>query len=169
MTGKFNTARAAAIMALALAPAARAAEIVRVPNANGAAPIAAAVVVPAGSSLMFLSGSLASVIDPKAPAGSVAAYGDTKAQAISILEKHKALLAAQRMSFADVVQAHVFLAGDPSKGGDIDFAGLNAAWSLYFGTAAQPNKPARSTVKVAALVQAGALVEIEMTAAKAGR
>ena len=39
-------------------------------------------------------------------------------------------------------------------------------WALRFGTAAQPNKPARSTVKVAGLATPGALVEIEMIAVK---
>ena len=66
----------------------------------------------------------------------------------------------------DVIKATVFLVGDPAKGGEIDFAGLNAAWSETFGTAAQPNKPARSTVKVAGLVAPGALVEIEFVAAR---
>jgi len=35
-----------------------------------------------------------------------------------------------------------------------------------FGTAAQPNKPARATVQVANLVVPGALVEIELVAVK---
>jgi enamine deaminase RidA (YjgF/YER057c/UK114 family) len=44
---------------------------------------------------------------------------------------------------------------------------MNAAYAKYFGTSAQPNKPARSTFQVAALVAAGALVEIEVQAARA--
>ena len=36
-----------------------------------------------------------------------------------------------------------------------DFAGMNAAYNKYFGTADQPNTPARTTVQVAALVTAG--------------
>jgi enamine deaminase RidA (YjgF/YER057c/UK114 family) len=39
------------------------------------------------------------------------------------------------------------------------------AYSERFGTAAQPNKPARSTMEVAGLVDPGWLVEIEVTAA----
>ncbi len=70
------------------------------------------------------------------------------------------------LSFADVVEAHVFLVGDPAKGGEIDFQGLNAAWSTAFGAPDQPNKPARSTVKVAGLVAPTALVEIEFVAAR---
>jgi enamine deaminase RidA (YjgF/YER057c/UK114 family) len=48
----------------------------------------------------------------------------------------------------------------------MDFAGLNAAYSQYFGSAAQPNKPVRTALQVAALPMPGGLVEIEMTAAK---
>jgi hypothetical protein len=64
-------------------------------------------------------------------------------------------------------KATVFLVGHPAKGGEINFTGLNAAWSQRFGTADQPNKPARSTVKVAGRVAPGALVEIEVVAARA--
>ncbi|MEA1648035.1 RidA family protein [Nitrospirillum sp. BR 11164] len=140
--------------------------IVRTQGSNADSPIAAAVTVPAGAETVYLSGALPAVIDPNAPKGSVQAYGDTQAQTLSVLSKLKATLEGLGYGLGDVVQAHVFLAGDPNKGGDIDFAGLQAAWTQYFGTAAQPNKPARSTVKVAALVLPGALVEIELTAAK---
>jgi enamine deaminase RidA (YjgF/YER057c/UK114 family) len=42
---------------------------------------------------------------------------------------------------------------------------MNAAYAKFFGTSEQPNKPARSTFQVAALVAQGALVEIEVQAA----
>jgi hypothetical protein len=41
--------------------------------------------VPAGETLVFLSGMAAPVSDPKAPKDSTAAYGDTKPQAIGAL------------------------------------------------------------------------------------
>jgi len=50
--------------------------------------------------------------------------------------------------------------------GTLDFAGMNATYNKYFGTADQPNKPARTTVQVAALVTAGALLEVEVQAAR---
>ena len=59
-----------------------------------------------------------------------------------------------------------YLIGDPAKGGRMDFDGLMAAYSQFFGTAEQPNLPARSTVQVAGLVQPGMLVEIEVQLAK---
>jgi enamine deaminase RidA (YjgF/YER057c/UK114 family) len=47
----------------------------------------------------------------------------------------------------------------------MDFAGMMKAYREFFGTAAQPNTPARSTMQVAGLVDPGWLVEIEVTAA----
>lgn len=142
---------------LSAAPAARAADIVRVSAPAGAPPISAAVVVPAGSKLVFLSGALAA---PDAQTGS------TEAQAASALSRLDAALHAQGLGLGDVVSATVFLTGDPRKDGAIDFAGLNAAWARAFGTAAQPNKPARTTVKVAGLVSPTALIEIDLIAAR---
>jgi enamine deaminase RidA (YjgF/YER057c/UK114 family) len=48
----------------------------------------------------------------------------------------------------------------------MDFAGMMRAYAEVFGTKTQPNKPARSTMQVAGLVDSGWLVEIEVTAAK---
>lgn len=144
--------------ALAATTSAQAADVVRTASANPKSPIAAAVSVPADHELVFLSGALPT-LDKAAP-------GDTRSQTADALGKLKAVLAGLGLSFADVVKANVFLVGDPAKGGEIDFAGLNAAWTEEFGTAAQPNKPARSTVKVAGLVAPGALVEIEVIAAR---
>jgi enamine deaminase RidA (YjgF/YER057c/UK114 family) len=77
----------------------------------------------------------------------------------------EAVLKQLGLNFGDVVKATVFLVGDPAKGGEIDFAAMNGEWSKRFGTPTQPNKPARSTVKVG-LASPGALVEIEMVAVK---
>jgi enamine deaminase RidA (YjgF/YER057c/UK114 family) len=63
------------------------------------------------------------------------------------------------------VKATVFLAPDPANGNKINFPAMNAEFAKRFGTAAQPNKPARSTVQVG-LATPGALVEIEMIAVK---
>src|SRR5215469_16512344 len=108
---------------------------------------------------LYVSGQTAS------PA-SQGVWGDTKTQATSALSKIEALLKAQGLGMGDVVMMHVYLVGDPSNGGKMDFAGLNAAYNQFFGTKDQPNKPARSAVQVAALAVAGPLVEIEVIAAK---
>jgi enamine deaminase RidA (YjgF/YER057c/UK114 family) len=60
----------------------------------------------------------------------------------------------------------VFRVADSTKDNKLDFAGLMAGYTKFFGTAEQPNKPARSAVQVAALVAPGALLEIEVIAAK---
>ena len=46
---------------------------------------------------------------------------------------------------------------------------MMTAYREVFGTAGQPNRPARSTMQVAGLVDPGWLVEIEVTAAAPGR
>ena len=94
-------------------------------------------------------------------------YGDTKTQTIIRLAANlRSSLSAQSVSMADVVMVHVFLAGDPAKDGKMDFAGMNSAFMQFFGSKSQPNKPARSTMQVAALAAPGALVEIEAIAVR---
>jgi len=61
---------------------------------------------------------------------------------------------------------HVYMVGDPANGGKLDFAGMNAVFTQFFGTKEQPNKPARSTVQVAALAAPGPLLEVEVIAVK---
>lgn len=131
---------------------------------NGASPIANAVW--AGDTL-YVSGQLADPVTPADAAKGVAAvYGDTKIQALSALKKIQALLKSEGLDMKDVVKMTVFLAGDPEKGNKLDFAGLQASFTQFFGTAEQPNKPARSVVQVAALVSPQALIEIEAIAVK---
>jgi enamine deaminase RidA (YjgF/YER057c/UK114 family) len=139
--------------------------VVRIPNANPQAPILSGVVVHPGTTLVYLSGQVPAAVDKALPADSIAAYGDTKAQAISVFEKTKALLAAQKLGLGDIIKLTVFLVGDPKLGGKLDFKGFNEAYSLYFGTAEQPNKVARSVVQVTALANPGFLVEVEAIAA----
>jgi len=122
-------------------------------------------VVPPGYTTFYFSGTTADPVNPNIPAGSPGRMGDTVQQADNILTKLQGMLAKQNLGFGDVVAAHVFLVGDPAKGGQIDFAGLNAEWGKRFGTPDQPNRPSRSAIKVE-LPTPGALVEIELTAAK---
>jgi enamine deaminase RidA (YjgF/YER057c/UK114 family) len=83
----------------------------------------------------------------------------------SVLTKIQKVLQGEGLDLKDVVKMTVFLAADPSTG-KMDFPGLQASYTQFFGTKEQPNKPARSTVQVAALVAAGALTEIEVIAVK---
>jgi enamine deaminase RidA (YjgF/YER057c/UK114 family) len=139
-------------------------DIVR--RANSSFPIASSVSVPAGSELVFLSGMLADVTNPDAPAGSPDRLGDTAAQAKSVLGKISRELEAVGLGMRDIVKMNVYLVGDPTKGGSMDFAGLMAAYVQYFGHGPDAGLPARTTVQVAGLPMPGALVEIEVVAAR---
>jgi enamine deaminase RidA (YjgF/YER057c/UK114 family) len=150
-------------LVMAAAPL-EAADIVR--RQAGNFPIASSVSVPPGSELVFLSGTLADVVKPDAPAGSVERLGDTETQATSVLGKIAAELAASGLTPADVIKMNVFLVGDPGKGGAMDFEGLMKAYNRHFGAASGGKLPARTTVQVAALPIPGALVEIEVVAAR---
>jgi enamine deaminase RidA (YjgF/YER057c/UK114 family) len=128
------------------------------------APIATAVWA---NGLLFISGQTASPISaPDAPKQSEPAYGDTKTQSMSIFQKIDAILKAQDLSLKDVISMRVYLVGVPAQGGAMDFAGFQAAYANYFGTASQKLKPARATVQVAALAHPWSLVEIEVVAAR---
>ena len=160
--------RKLAICALLLMPfAIHAQEVVRYKLPNSNFPIAAAVEIPAGKSLVFLSGQMASM--PKSAKGTGAAPAetlDTKAQTIGALENIKKQLETMHMNMGDVVKMTAFLVADKNKGGKLDFEGFMAGYTQYFGTKDQPNLPARSAVQVAALVSPSALVEIEVVAVR---
>jgi len=117
--------------------------------------------------MLYLSGQLPTPVTPAdREKGTAAVYGNTEQQSVSTFTKIENLLKAQGLGMGDVVMMRVYMAADPAMGGRLDFAGMNAAYAKYFGTPDQPNKPARSTFQVAALVAAGALVEIEVQAAR---
>jgi enamine deaminase RidA (YjgF/YER057c/UK114 family) len=114
----------------------------------------------------YLSGTLASPVKPAdAAKGTPADYGDTKTQAASVFAKIQASLKEQGLDMKDVVKMTVFLAADP-KTGKMDFAAMQSEYVKFFGTKEQANKPARSTVQVAALVAPWAMVEVEVIAVK---
>lgn len=140
--------------------------VVRTPLAGSNFPIAAAVTVTAGTDLVFVSGATAAIADPKAPPGSAAAYGNTETQTVSVFKSLEATLARVGLKLSDVVQLRVFLVGDPALGGKMDFAGLQAGYTKFYGTSDQPNLPARTTVQVASLAGPGLLVEIDAVAAR---
>ena len=154
----------AAMLASALmTSAAGAADLVR--HATGKFPIATSVEVPPGYGTIYVSGMGADVADKTAPPMTLAAYGDTETQTRSALTKIQATLAGLHLTFADVVQMHVYLAADP-KLGRMDFAGMMKSYTQFFGTAAQPNLPTRAAFQVAALANPGWLVEIEVVAVR---
>jgi enamine deaminase RidA (YjgF/YER057c/UK114 family) len=157
--------RALALATLLAAAAAvpAAAEITRLGPETS--PIASAVVVPAGYDMIYVSGITPPVTNPDAPTGAPREFGDTKTQTIGVLERIKAILESQGASLGDVVMMRVLLVGDPALEGRMDFAGMMEGYRQYFANAEQPNRPARITSQVAALVAPGMMVEIEVQAA----
>jgi 2-iminobutanoate/2-iminopropanoate deaminase len=120
---------------------------------NAKAPYASSVAVPPGYTTYYISGS-------------PGRGNDTVEQTTLVLANLKEQLGKLGMTFADVVQAHVFLVGDPANGGKMDFAGMNSVWMKEFGTADQPNKPARAAFQVAGIAGNNTLIEIELIAVK---
>ena len=117
--------------------------------------------------MLYVSGQLP---NPQTPAdratGKAAVWGNTQAQAENVFAKIEGILKEQGLAMGDVVMMRVFMVADPAMDNKLDFAGMNAAYNKHFGTPTQPNKPARSTVQVAALVNQGPLLEVEVQAAR---
>jgi enamine deaminase RidA (YjgF/YER057c/UK114 family) len=130
---------------------------------NPKSPISSSVTVPAGKKYYFSSGSTAPIADSTAAEGSRERFGDTKTQAIGILEKFKSTLKAEGLELNDVIFMRVYIAPD-IKTGKIDFQGWFDAYAQYFGTKDNPTKPSRSTLGIASLVNPEKFIEIEIVA-----
>jgi enamine deaminase RidA (YjgF/YER057c/UK114 family) len=154
------------VAALGIAAAqATAGELVRHKLQGSDFPILMAVEVPAGYKTIYLSGVVPGVADAGKPPGSVEAYGDTKTQTVSVLQGIERNLKRLGLSMGDVIKMQVFLVGDPQQQGKMDFKGMMAGYTQFFGTKEQPNLPTRSVMQVSALANPGWLVEIEVVAA----
>jgi enamine deaminase RidA (YjgF/YER057c/UK114 family) len=151
---------------LALNGNAIAQEVIRHRTPGSNFPIAAAVEVPAGKTIVFVSGMVPRVSNDQAPRNSIASFGDTKTQTVSVLQAIGESLARLNLSMKDVVKMQAFLVPDPAKENRMDFAGFMEGYTQFFGTAEQPNLPSRSVMAVAGLVNPGWLVEIEVTAVR---
>jgi enamine deaminase RidA (YjgF/YER057c/UK114 family) len=138
------------------------ADVIRHPLPNNSTfPIASAVEVPAGNTIIFHSGTIPAAANSEAERGTPDYYGDTKTQSISVFKRIKANLESQGLQMGDIVKLTVFLVGDPAKDNKMDFGGFMEAYTQYFGTKEQPNLPARSAVQVAGLVAPLMFVEVE--------
>jgi enamine deaminase RidA (YjgF/YER057c/UK114 family) len=125
------------------------------------AAISSGVVIPPNKAFIWTSGTTPAVADANAKPGARERFGDTRAQATSILKNIAGQLEKQGLTMKDVVYLRAYLVPDSTKGNRIDMDGWSAAYGEVFGTAANPTKPARSTVGVVALVNADWLIEIE--------
>ena len=159
-------ALALTLAALAITPAWGKGPVVRYKIPNSKFPISLGVEIPAGNTIVFMSGMTPPVVDTTQPKDSFAAYGDTKTQTIGALKTIETNLKGMGLGMKDVVKMQVFLVGDPAKGGKMDFAGMMEGYTQFFGTPEQPNLPSRSAMQVVALANPGFLVEIEVTAVR---
>ena len=130
---------------------------------NPASAISSSVTIPEGKKYFYSSGTLGPVIDSTAAPGTRERYGDTKTQAIGILEKFKADLAKEGLGLGNIVFMRVYVAPDIQTG-KMDFQGWFDAYAQYFGTKENPIKPSRSTIGIAQLVNTDRFIEIEIVA-----
>lgn len=141
----------------ALAPDADAADASGIERQGESRLFYSTIMVPAKADQLYLSGIGASPL----PDGS---WGDMQQQTVDIFTRYQAMLEEQGWSMSDVVQVRVFAIAGPD--GKLDFEGFNQGYLQFFGTEANPMKPVRSFVQVAALVREGWLVEVEIRAAR---
>lgn len=135
------------------------------PN-NSTFPISRAVEVTADTTLIYHSGTLPNPANSDADPGDREYWGDTEAQANSVFENMATSFETLGVGFGDIIKMTVFLVGDPEMDGRMDFGGFMNAYTLHFGTDAQPNKPARSAFQIAGLARPGVFIEIEVVIAK---
>lgn len=126
-------------------------------------PISLAVEIPADKALVHLSGQVPIVINDKAEAETLAAYGSMEEQTTSTLQAIEKTLKSLNLTMGDVYRMQVFLVAQEGK---VDFSGFMNGYTRFFGTEAQPNLPVRSVVEVAALASPGWLIEIEVSAVR---
>ncbi len=150
---------------VAAATTTTAADLVRHRTPGSDFPILMAVEVPATYKTIYLSGMVPGIADASKAAGTLEAYGDTRAQTVSVLQNIERNLKRLNLSMSDVIKMQVFLVGDPRLQGKMDFKGMMEGYTQFFGTKEQPNLPTRSVFQVSGLANPGWLVEIEAVAA----
>lgn len=157
-------ALAMSLSGLAVCPLA-AEEVIRNAIPGSDFPIAESVEIPAGASLVYVSGAVPpSIVEGGDPADP-ATFGDTETQTSNILAAIEERLQRIGLDMGDVVMMRAYLVADPATG-EMDFSGFMRGYTKYFGTEEQPGLPARSAFEIEGLVLGGWLVEIEVQAAR---
>src|SRR3954464_15976104 len=83
----------------------------RTPGSNF--PIAAAVEVPAGKTIVFVSGMATRVINEQAPRNSTASFGSKKAQTVSVLQAIEGAIQRMNLSMKDALSLKAFVVSGP--------------------------------------------------------
>lgn len=165
MVKGFVAGASALLLAGAAYGSAQAQEVKRFSNPGSHFPIASAVEVPAGTSMVYLSGMGAPPLDPTSKEHTVAAYGDMATQTENALKQIQYQLNKLGLSMGDVIKMHVYMVPDKTTH-KLDFAGMMKGYTKFFGTKDQPNLPVRSAFGIDQLANPGWLLEIEVTAAR---
>ncbi|CTQ33984.1 RidA family protein [Jannaschia rubra] len=165
MTLSLKALSIVALVSSAGLASAQGSDIIRHPIPESDFPILQAVEIPADKTLVYLSGTVPTVIDPEAAQGSPEQFGDTAAQTESTLASIERKLAELDLTMGDIVKMQVYLVA-PEGQDEMDFAGFMDGYTEYFGTSAQPNLPTRSVFEVAGLANPAWLVEIEAVAVR---
>jgi cytochrome c553 len=161
-----NKTAAATALALGLSGATVLADVTRYPLPNSDFPIAQAVEIPAGTTIVYHSGMVPRPANPDAERYTREFWGNTETQAMSVFNRLEESLTDKGLGFGDVVKMQVYLVGVPEKSGAMDFDGFMNAYRKFFGSEDQPNLPARSAFQVAGLAAPGMLVEVEVVLAR---
>lgn len=150
-----------ALAALATTPAA-AQNVQRNAFPGGSTLLLESVTVSPGARTVYVSGHVADPLDAAKPK---AGFGDTRTQTISTLRRIDQALQRQGMSIKDVIRLTIYVVADPALG-QPDYAGMNAGYREFFGTAANPHVVARSAFEIKGLQIPGLLLEIDAVAAR---
>jgi enamine deaminase RidA (YjgF/YER057c/UK114 family) len=127
-------------------------------------PILSSVEVPAAKNIIFVSGMVPPALNTDGPA-SDRDYGSMEVQTMAVLTRIETHLKELGLGMGDIVKAQAFLVADP-RTGTVDRDGFNTAFAKFFGTSAQPNKPARSAFVIAGLGSPRMFVEVEVVAVR---
>ena len=153
------------VLGLALSACQTAPAVIRYSNGSPAAITSKAVEVPAGNSMIFVSGNTATPARPDAAPNSPEYWGDTETQTRAALKKIDATLHEMHLTMADVAKVQAFVVA-PAGATAADLAGFNRGFSTYFGAASNGQLPSRTLVQIAALGHPNVLVEIEVMAVR---
>lgn len=126
--------------------------------------ISSGAVIPEGKKMLWTSGTTAGIADTVAKAGTPEQFGNTKTQALNILDRLEKTLESKGLTMKNVLMLRVYIAPDKWQNGLYDYKGWNEAYSQYFNNKENPVKPIRSTIGIAGLVNPDKFIEIELVA-----
>jgi enamine deaminase RidA (YjgF/YER057c/UK114 family) len=130
---------------------------------NPTSQILQGVEIPTGKKFFLTSGIVAPVLDSTS-SDIYKSYGDTYTQSVNTLKRIEDILKKAGLGLKDVIFLRIYIAPDPNKNKEFDFAAWFKAYQVFFNNPQNPVKVARTTLGTAALARPELLVEIEAVA-----